>query len=469
MGDAAAADGLAETLAERLGPGGVLTDPSDLARFETGWRYGQGRARLACRPRTVDEVVFVVQTANAHGAPMLPAGANTGLVGASVPDDSGAMVVLSLERLDSRIELDAANGSVLVDGGVLLSGLNEELARSGLTFPIDLGADPRIGGMVATNTGGSRLIRYGDVRSRTLGIEVVLPTGEVVSDLSGLRKNNTGLDAKQLFIGTSGAFGIVTAAVLKTARLPRQTAGALVRADSGAAVVDLFTALEGRLPEFISAYEAMSRGAVGAVLTHGSYERDPFGGAPPAYAVLIEVQTALPLETLDLEEALGEALMGALEEDGVQDIDDVIVGDVRDFWHLRHQISECLKDEGPVLGLDVSVPRSRMAEFTTAVTEAVTDRCPRARVCDFGHWGDGGSHLNIVLPEDAAAALKSELQDLAYDICVTRFGGSYSAEHCVGPHNRAAYERYTPDFVRRACAALQRGALGDLRFGTFEL
>ena len=377
--------------------------------------------------------------------------------------------MLSLERFSSRIEVDRANGSVLVDGGVLLSSLNEELAKTGRMFPIDLGADPQIGGMVATNTGGSRLIRYGDVRESVLGIEVVLPTGEVFSDLKGLRKNNTGLDAKQLFVGTTGHFGIVTAAVLKTARIPAQMAGAMVRLDSGPAVVALLAAVEARLPEFLSAFEVMSKGAIDAVLKHGSYDRDPFAGDAPTYSVLIEVQTVLPQETLDLENVLGEVLMAAIEDDGIDGVEDVIVGEVRDFWHFRHQISESLREEGQVLGLDVSVPRSRMAAFTEGVTRAIQERCTEAQVCDFGHWGDGGSHLNLVLPVDLDPRRKGEIQELVYRICVEDYSGSYSAEHCVGPHNRGAYERYTPNFVRRACAAIREGALGGASFGTIEL
>ena len=451
---------LATELEGALGRDGVLTERSDLERYESGWRYGHGRARLVCRPRTTAQVATAVSICRSAGVRVQPMGANTGLVAASNPDASGDMIVLSLERLNDRIDVDTVGGTVTVDGGVLLSSLQETLAAHGRTFPIDLGADPQIGGMVATNTGGSRLVRYGDVRQNLLGVEVVLPTGEIWSDLSQLRKNNTGLDAKQLFVGTSGAFGIVTAAVLKTWPLPRQVAGALVCAKTGEAVLDLLAALEPACGEFLSAFEAMSAHAVQAVLKHGSIDRDPFQGSPPTYAVLVELSSSLEPNQLDLEELLGEALVDHMES-GDTGIDDVLVGVASEFWHIRHQISESLRGEGAVLGLDVSVPRSRMASFTADVGNRVAALDSTTQVADFGHWGDGGSHLNLVLTGEDIEERKRALQSMVYEICVTEYGGSYSAEHGIGPHNRGAYERYTSDFVRRVT-----GSIGESTFGT---
>lgn len=457
-------DDLARALEGALGPGTVFDDPHERARYESGWRYGRGTARLVVKPRDHDGVAAAVRLCAARGVPVQPAGANTGLVGASTPDASGRMVVLSLERLSRVVAIDDANGSAEVEGGVLLSQLNEALAARGRVFPIDLGADPQIGGMVATNTGGSRLVRYGDVRANLLGLRAVLPDGTTFSDLKGLRKNNTGLDAKQLFVGTSGAFGIVTGAVLRTWPLPRQRAGALVEATGGEAVLALLADLEPRLGEFLSAYEAMSAAAVDAVLRHGSLERSPFPAGAPPYAVLVELSTSLGPDVLDLEELLGAALVDFMERDhaGVRD---VVVGDVADFWHVRHQISESLREEGQVLGLDVSVPRSAMARFTEDVRGRVAAVAPDVRVADFGHWGDGGSHLNLVWdPAAAPDGRKAELQRLVYDLCVREYGGSYSAEHGVGPHNIAAYLEYTPEWVREVGRRI-----APTRFGTVDL
>ena len=454
-------------LAAALGADCVFTEGPDLAAYESGWRYGTGKARLVCKPRTAEGVASVVTICRDAGVRVQPIGANTGLVAASNPDDSGSMVVLSMERLSKTVEYFPEDGTVLVDGGVLLSQLNEELSKHGRTFPIDLGADPQIGGMIVTNTGGSRLVRYGDVRANLLGLEVVLPTGEVLTQLGRLAKNNTGLDAKQLFVGTSGAFGIVTRATLRTWPLPKQTVGALVCANSGDAVVELLQRIEPHVGDFLSAFEAISKNATDAVLRHGSLDRRPFPGDAPAYSVLVELQSGLPQETLDLEDVLGMALAEAMEEmpDGIED---VVVGDVEDFWSIRHQVSESLREDGVVLGLDVSTPRGDMARFTREVERRVMETCPTARVCDFGHWGDGGSHLNLVLDSSmepaALAALKGELQELVYGICVNEFGGSYSAEHGVGPHNIAAYNRYTSPVVRELCARIAPD-----RFGTVDL
>lgn len=455
---------LAQALRAAVGEDCVSLDAADLARYETGWRYGHGKARLVIKPRSAEHVAAAVRLCREAGVRIQPGGANTGLVAASTPDESGDMAVLSLERLSRIVSVDHGNGSVTVEGGVLLSQLNEALAESGRFFPIDLGADPQIGGMVATNTGGSRLVRYGDVRANLLGVEVVLPSGEAWSDLKGLRKNNTGLDAKQLFVGTSGAFGIVTGAVLKTWPLPKQRTGALACATGGEAVLALLARLEPALGEFLTAFEAISDTAVSAVLKHGAMDRSPYDGEPPAYSVLIELSSSVPSETLDLEELLGAALMEHMEA-AEGDIEDVVIGDVKDFWHVRHQVSECLREEGTVLGLDVSVPRSAMAAFTDDVRARLAISHPFVSVADFGHWGDGGSHMNLVWdPAAAPEGTKHALQREIYDLCLEGYGGSYSAEHGVGPHNIDAYHKYTSAYVRDVCARV-----APERFGTVDL
>ncbi|MFT4512571.1 MAG: FAD/FMN-containing dehydrogenase, partial [Planctomycetota bacterium] len=186
-------DTMVEEMEAALGPRGVLTNPEDRVRFEDGWRYGKGVARCIARPASTSEVAHVLNIAASHGARVIAQGSNTGLVAASTPDASGSMVVLSFERLNRTIEVDVHARTVTVDGGVLLSQLNEALAQHGFWFPVDLGADPQVGGMIATNTGGTRLLKYGDVRRNLLGVEVVLGDGRVVSMLNRLRKNNTGL------------------------------------------------------------------------------------------------------------------------------------------------------------------------------------------------------------------------------------------------------------------------------------
>jgi FAD/FMN-containing dehydrogenase len=464
------ADGLLSALQRLLGEGGVLTERSDLERYETGWRYGRGRAWAVVRPSTPEQVAEVVRLAHEHGRPTHPIGANTGLVGASNPDASGEQLVVSFERLNRTIEIDAVDRTVLCDAGVLLSQLNEALAPHGLFFPIDLGADPQIGGMVATNTGGSRLCRYGDVRHNLLGLEVVLPDGTRVDRLSALHKDNTDLDFKQLFVGTSGVYGFVTRARLKVAALPEQRVAALAGVTNGEAGLRLLQHLERSAGEFLSAFEAISGPALDAVLEHGADVTDPFVGASrrPEYALLVEFSTTLGVERLDLRELLEASLLAWCEADTTAEddvVDVVFDGDGESFWHIRHQISESLAHDasqhgGKVLGFDVSVPRARMAEFTSRARELLAARWPFVRLCDFGHWADGGTHLNVVWREAEAGAPAAELvpaiQEAVYDLCVRDFAGSYSAEHGVGPHNRSFQERYELPAVRAARLALAR-------------
>jgi len=459
-----------DELAALLGPGAVLSDPADLEKYQTGWRYGKGKALLVVRPASTDQVAQVITFCKERSLRVLAQGANTGLVGASVPDAGGRMVVLSLERLNHRLELDVLDRTVTVDAGVLLSELNQALAEHGLTFPVDLPADPQIGGMVAANTGGARLLRYGDVRRNLLGLEVVLADGRVVDNLTALRKNNTGLDFKQLFTGTSGVFGVITGAVLQVAPLPRQRAAALVGVPHGRAALGLLQALEHGLSELLAAFEVMSREALEPVFGPGGL-RNPFGAPLAPYTVLVELASTLPESALDLANLLESALAEYLEGHE-EDLTDVIMGRPDEFWAARHHISESLREEGRVLAFDIAVPRSRLPAFTDAVKAWLAAEQPCFRVCDFGHWGDGGTHLNLVWRE-AEAPLPAErlvplVQRRIYDLAVLEFQGSYSAEHGVGPHNQACFDAYTGAAQKSAGAALKahfdpHGMLGTVR------
>ena len=469
---AAPGSNLRQELLALLGEAGVLDDPADLEKYETGWRYGKGRALLVARPATTAEVSAVMALCAAQGLRVVVQGANTGLVGASVPDGSGRMLVLSLERLNRRLTVEVLDRTATVDAGVLLSSLNAALGPHGLHFPVDLGADPQLGGMIATNTGGTRLLRYGDVRRNLLGLEVVLADGSVVSTLTALRKNNTGLDLKHLFTGTSGVFGIVTGAVLQVAPLPRQRAVALVGLTGGDAALELLQGLEASLSEVLTAFEVMSAEALGPVFAHQGRLRNPFGATRlPPYTALVELASALPEALLDLP-AILETTLGAILEQGDPGITDVFLGQDEAFWALRHHISESLRSEGKVLAFDIAVPRSRLPAFTEAVKQWLHNHHPFFRVCDFGHWGDGGTHLNLVWREADAPFPGEDLvplvQERIYRMAVEDFQGSYSAEHGVGPHNQAFFDAFTPAVVKAAGGALKAhfdpgGLLGTLR------
>ena len=464
-------DPLVSALVHALGERAVLTAAVDRARFETGWRYGQGTARCIVRPASTEEVATALRVCGEHGARVVAQGANTGLVAASTPDATGRMVVLSLERLNTTIELDRAARTVLVDGGVLLSQLNEALAKDGFWFPVDLGADPQVGGMVATNTGGTRLLKYGDVRHNLLGVEVVLGDGRVLSQLNRLRKNNTGLDAKHLFVGTTGVLGIVTRAVLQVAPLPRQRATALVGCRDGDAAVALLADLDVAAGELLSAFEVMSRNALTAVFAHQPALRRPFAELPP-YCALVELATTLPPTSLALDTVLEERL-AAFVERAEEQVVDVLLGKGDEFWQMRHHISESLRSEGKMLAFDVSVPRSRLPAFTADVERLLAAEWPLVRLCDYGHWGDGGTHLNLVWDEGAvgrpAAEVIAALQPRIYELAVAVHGGSYSAEHGVGPHNQRYYDLYTDPLVKQLCGVLAAFCDPAARLGTTRL
>jgi FAD/FMN-containing dehydrogenase len=341
-------------------------------------------------------------------------------------------------------------------------------------FPIDLGADPTIGGMVVTNTGGTRLLRYGDVRQNLLGIEAVLADGSVLDLMTALRKNNTGLDAKQLFVGTSGTFGVVTRALLRVVPRPAQRATALVGARDGATVLALLAHLERAVGDVLTAFEVISADALAPVFRYQPRLRSPFGAALPQFAVLVELSTTLPTERLPLDDLLESALGELVEGEPGEGISEIFPGKPAELWEIRHHVSESHRHEGEVLGLDISVPRSSLPALVDGARALVAEEYPFIRVCDFGHWGDGGVHLNLVWrAEDAprpTAELKRELQPRIYELAVTRLRGSYSAEHGVGPHNQLFYDRYTPDVVKTLCRAVKAqldpmGLLGTARLG----
>jgi FAD/FMN-containing dehydrogenase len=461
-------------LIELLGEGGVLDARSDVEKYERGYRYGCGRALAVARPATVAQLREVVRFCHAHELRIIAQGANTGLVGASTPDDSGAELVVSLDRLRGIEAVDVHNRTACVRAGTRLSELNRGVAPHELFFPIDLGSDPSLGGMVATNTGGSRLLRYGDVQRNLLGLEVILADADatVLSDLQGLRKDNSGIDLKQLFVGTSGGFGIVSRVQVELHRVPRQAAAALVTPVSHAAVAELLTLLEAEAGEFLGAFEGMSANAMAAAFAHNPRLRNPFssGGIPP-YAVLVELLSTVGSEQIDLADLLAR-LLGRAMEDSEPLVKDACLGRGEDFWALRHSISDGLRALGAVVGFDISVPRSRLPQCRADLATALAAQYPQLRICDFGHCGDGGDHFNLVWPTGAGSCDPSAIEavrELIYDRVVRKYGGSFSAEHGVGPHNIHYYRRYASATERAMAAHLKRfcdpkGLLGRVDF-----
>ncbi|APG92920.1 FAD-binding oxidoreductase [Sinorhizobium americanum] len=466
-----------DALVHLLGDKGVVARQQDMQGYELGARYDRGRAAAVLRPTTTAEVSAVVSYCVRNGIALVPQAGNTGLVSGSTPDGSGTEMVLSLDRLTRRFELDLDNRSVRVDAGFRLSDLNRKLEEHDLFFPIDLGADPRLGGMIATNTGGSRFLKYGDVRRNTLGLKVVLADGAgTVLDLdSDLRKNNTGVDWKQIFIGTSGAFGIVTECVLNLERLPKQAATAFLVPASGAQVLPLLNAMEERLGAYLSAFEGMSENAIAAAFAHVPSLKNPFqGGKIPDYVILAEIsRTWAPREGEQPLDAVLETALAEIWELEEAPLADALIGPPHETWALRHALSEGVKHLGKLIAFDLSFRRGDIMAFCDHMKAEMPEKFAGVTVCDFGHIGDGGVHFNLVVAKDspllADPNFEQRLREWVFTVAVEQYRGSFSAEHAIGRRNQAIYDFYTPEKLKEMAAGLKTitspGKLGSVRFG----
>lgn len=465
-----------EQLRALVDDSGLLTDEADKRPYEIGARYDEGKAAFVVRPRTTEEVSRVLSFCVKNRMPIVPQAGNTGLVRGSTPDGSGSQGVLSLDRLTGGFDLDRVNRSVRVGAGMRLSDLNARLEDDGLFFPIDLGADPRLGGMMATNTGGSRFLRYGDVRRNTLGLVVVLAdeAGTILDLSTPLRKNNTGVDWKQLFIGTSGTFGVITECVLNVEPLPRQSATALLVPSSDNKIPALLTAMEDALGHDLSAFEGMSGNAMRAAFNHVPSLRNPFSaGEVPAFAILAEIsRTNSPRVGEQSLDALLETVLAEIWEAPDAPLADALVGPPSEIWALRHAISEGVQRAGRLISFDLSFRRGDLMRFLAHMKAELPKRFPQIAICDFGHIGDGGVHFNLIVERNDArladAAFEDALRDWVVSVCVEDFQGSYSAEHAIGRKNQDIYDRYTPAQLRRLAAQLKAatspGPLGSVTF-----
>lgn len=437
---------LLRILGEIVGPAGLIDDQAAMQAYLSDWRNAyRGRAALVVRPASSDEVAAVVRACHQAGVALVPQGGNTGLCGGSIPDDSGHQVVLSLTRLTRIRDVDAGNETITVEAGVVLQQVQEAAAAVGRQFPLSLGAEGSctIGGNLATNAGGTAVLRYGNMRDLTLGVEVVLPDGRLWNGLRGLRKDNTGYDLKQLFIGSEGTLGIITAAVLKLYPAVRSRTTAWVALPSPQAAVELIGRMRALCGDRLTGFELMSRQSVAFVLRHVPGCSDPFAEEHPWY-VLIELSDTLPEAPLNgmLETGLvtafeqGEALDAVVASSEAQ---------VAALWKLREGISEAQNHEGPSLKHDISVPVSSIAAFIAQADERLQQAFPGVRIVCYGHVGDGNLHYNISKPlgsEDAPFKAQAEaIMHLIYDVTAA-FAGSISAEHGLGQAKREAARRY---------------------------
>ncbi|GAC1529667.1 MAG: FAD-binding oxidoreductase [Ramlibacter sp.] len=427
---------LLDTLRAAVGSANVLTD-GDLSGWEQDWRRrARGKALAVVRPGSSGEVAAVVRACAAQGVSIVAQGGNTGLVAGGIPDATGTQVLLSLQRMSAVRAIDRENLTMTVEAGCVLQAVQEAAQRADLLFPLSLAAQGSctIGGNLATNAGGTQVLRYGNTRELCLGLEVVTAQGQVWQGLTGLRKDNTGYDLRQLFIGSEGTLGIITAATLKLYPQPAATLTAWAAVPDMAAAVRLLQLAQQRLGSGLTGFEVMGRFALSLVARHMPQLRVPFLQESP-YGVLLENSDQ---ESHEHARARFEALLEAAL--GVGYATDAVVAEnlsqAQQLWHVRESIPLAQAQEGLNIKHDISVPISRIPAFCADTDELLVREIPGVRLVNFGHLGDGNLHYNVQAPEggDTTTFLREHeerVNTLVYDQ-VHRFAGSISAEHGIG-------------------------------------
>ena len=454
---------LLHALRQISGSSQVLTE-GDLSAWELDWRKrSRGKALAVVRPANTLEVAAIVKACAAAGVSLVAQGGNTGLVGGSIPDESGLQVVLSLQRMNAMRALDAANLTMTVEAGCILQTCQENAEKSGFLFPLSLAAEGSctLGGNLATNAGGTQVVRYGNARDLCLGLEVVTAQGEIWDGLSGLRKDNTGYDLRDLFIGSEGTLGIITAATLKLYPRPVARLTAWAAVPSMAHAVTLLGLAHQHLGAGLTGFEVMGQFALSLVGKHFPQQRVPFleaaaaapgspkqgtapsGGSEPHEVRSVGALFCVLLENSDHEsesharEQFERLLETALEQGCVTD---AVVAEnltqANQLWHIRESIPLAQAEEGPNIKHDISIAVSRIPEFVQVTDALLQQAIPGVRLVNFGHLGDGNLHYNVQAPPavDAAAFLRDheeQVNSLVYD-SVACFEGSISAEHGVG-------------------------------------
>jgi len=439
------AEELVGRLGQLLGREAVLTPDEDIERYvqEPRRRY-RGQPVAVVRPATTQQVAATVSLCREAGVAMVPQGGNTGLVGGAVAAGCGTEVLISLERMRGIRRIDAEGATLVVEAGCPLARVQDAAASAGLLFPLSLASSgsATIGGNIATNAGGHMTVRYGNTRRQVLGLEVVLADGRIYNGLTELRKDNSGYDLNQLFIGSEGTLGIVTAASLALAPAPRQTVTALVGLASVSAALGLLRLMRSRLGETLSAFELMPRLAMDYVLEYLPDAHDPLGRAHDWY-VFVQADSAVAGRWL--REACLEALETASGDSLASDV--IVAGNDAQadaLWRLRDAVSPAQKQGGASLKHDISVPVAAIPGFIEKAQAALAEAVPGIRPCVFGHVGDGNLHFNLSQPENMAAdafrATEAECNRIVFDL-VTRHHGSIAAEHGIGHLRRAELAR----------------------------
>ena len=424
----------------------VLDAAADMAPFLTDWRGRfTGKAAAVLRPRTVEQVAALVRACAEHRVALVPQGGNTGLVLGSVPDASGTAVVLSLARLNTIRQIDTVNRTMTVDAGCILQQIQQAAAAEGCLFPLSLAAEGSctIGGNLSTNAGGTAVLRYGNTRELCLGLEVVTPQGEIWSGLRGLRKDNTGYDLRDLFIGAEGTLGIITGAVLKLYPQPKASITALAAVPSPAAAQQLLVLMQDHCGASLTGFELMSQFCLDLVAREFPQLPKPFAAPHPQYVLLELSSSESEAHAVGL---LERSINAALERDIIADaVVATSVAQSAGLWQLREHIPLAQAKAGKNIKHDISLPVSRIADFIAATGPQLEAAFPGCQLVCFGHLGDGNLHYNVAPPagisNEAFLANQDKVNRVVHD-SVVAFGGSISAEHGIGALKRDELAHY---------------------------
>ena len=455
----AAQDQLIRQVAARFGAKAAITDPAEVAPWLSDWRgryHGQSAAILS--PASTDEVAVIVAIAGELGVPLVPQGGNTGMVAGATPPGDGLALLLSLRRMNRIRSLDADAGTAIAEAGVILANLHAAAGEAGLRFPLTLGArgSCTVGGLVATNAGGTQVLRFGTMRSLVLGLEAVLPDGTVHDGLVGLKKDNRGYSLDQLLVGSEGTLGIITAAALRLGPAIRGRAVGWLGLASPADALSVLRELE-RASSHVEGFEIVPDDSLGLVLKHVPGTRPPLAGEH-AWHVLVELTDDGSLE--ETPEAQLARLLAPLLDRGL--VDDAIIAaseaQAEAFWRIRDSISEAERAEGPTLAHDISVAVADMPGFMLSAAREVERAFPGTIASGFGHLGDGNVHFHVRAGRTAAPGWYDDgglaITRLVHDL-VTAAGGSISAEHGIGQMKRDELARLAPARVA-ALKAIKR-------------
>ena len=427
-----------ELAIEAIGPENVLTEDTDKAGYVTELRkFYNGSSPAVLRPKSTAEVSSLLELANGMGIEVVPQGGNTGLVGGQVPDASDTQVVLSLSRLNRIRDVDPAGNTMVVEAGCVLENIHKAAEEHDRLFPLTLGSKGscQIGGNLSTNAGGTAVLAYGNTRDLVLGLEVVLADGRIWNGLRRLRKDNTGYDLKNLFVGAEGTLGIITAAVIKLFPMPLARQVGFLGIQSPHEAATLFNMLKAEFGNGVTGFEIIPRFGMDIVLKHEEGTRDPLETSCPWY-ILVEISGGSDDDGAKLQAVLEKAFADDLVLDGTVAQSET---QAEDFWRIRHGLSESQRRDGGSVTHDVSVPVAKVPEFLDEAISAVRTIVPDCRPITYGHFGDGNIHFNISpsyeSDRDAFFAKRSEIGKLVY-ATVRAMGGSVSAEHGIGQQKR---------------------------------